>query len=150
MKTSKEMMGGNPTLWIKFSELADIITTNGIYDTPEFGRGHREFLFAYISKRNNCKYCSTRHFDFAASLGVTELPIEVLELVDLLYNNILSPVSQEITPLIEQIIATISLANFINTHMIAYNVPIGPIALEDTPFFKESGYQVAFSNLLNR
>ena len=148
MTTSKEMMQSNKALWIKFSELADIVLTNDAGNSHGLDRGQREFLFAYISNKNKCDYCSIRHFEFARSLGVTELPHQVIEMVDMLYSNIGSPITCKVTPLVEQIIATIGLAQFINLHMLAYNVPRGPIALLDTPYFKESGYAKAFNNLL--
>ena len=143
LKTSKE-------LWHKFHEILDIVLTVGIYDTPEFGRGHREFLFAYLSRKNNCYYCSTMHFALAKELGVESLNKEITDLADTLYASILMPVLVEITPLVEQILYTISSAKFINTQVVSHDVHISPTTLLKSPVFLESGYGVAFGTLKNQ
>jgi hypothetical protein len=148
-KTMPEMTSTNLKLWDTFHDILDMVLTNGIYDTPNFGRGHREFLFAYISRKNNCYYCSTNHFLLAKELGVENLDKEIVELTDSLYNNIAMPVADEITPLIEQILYTISVAKFINTQVVAHDVQLSPTSLIKTPTFLESGYSVAFKSRMS-
>jgi hypothetical protein len=150
MMTMPSMLKINKELWHKFHEILDIVLTTGLYDAPEFGRGHREFLFAYISRKNNCYYCSTMHFELAKALGVESLPKEITGLADSLYESILMPHLGEFTPLVEQILYTISVAKFINTQVVAHDVHISPTTLLKSPVFLESGYGVAFGTLKNQ
>jgi AhpD family alkylhydroperoxidase len=150
MMTMPSMLKTNKELWHKFHEILDIVLTNGLYDAPDFGRGHREFLFAYISRKNNCYYCSTMHFALAKEFGVTSLEKHITDLADSLYESILMPVLGEFTPLTEQILYTISVAKFINTQVVAHDVHISPTTLLKSPVFLEQGYGVAFGALKNQ
>jgi hypothetical protein len=121
MITFKELSRNKPDIWGPILDVTDAVLTRGIHDTPEFGKGQREFLFAYISARNNCKFCATMHYDNAKLLfNVESLDQEILNLADMLYEN--SATLIEKTPLVEQILYIISLASFINTQVNANNV----------------------------
>jgi AhpD family alkylhydroperoxidase len=150
MMTMPSMLKTSPELWHKFHEILDIVLTTGVYHAPDFGRGHREFLFAYISRKNNCYFCSTMHFELARALGVHSLPQEITDLADSLYESILMPHLGEFTPLVEQILYTISVAKFINTQVVAHDVHISPTTLLKSPVFLASGYGTAFGHLKNQ
>ena len=145
--TMLQLLKTNLPLWYKIHEILDIVLTDGIYKTPGFGRGHREFLFAYISRKNNCYYCSTMHFALAKEFGVNNLDKEIIDLVDSLYDSILMPVLGEISPLVEQILYTISIAKFINTQVTSHDIYTSPTTLLKSPVFLKSGYEAAFKQL---
>lgn len=151
-KTMPSMLKENKELWHKFHAILDIVLTKGIYESKwpgNFTRGHREFLFAYISRKNNCYFCSTTHFALAKALGVEKLDKDILTRTDKLYDSILMPVLDEIDPLTQQILFTISAAKFINTQVVAHDVHISPTSLLKSPVFLEFGYEAAFSQLKN-
>jgi AhpD family alkylhydroperoxidase len=114
------LLESNKEIWDKFLEILNIILIKGLYNAPDFNRGHREFLFAYISEKNNCNYCSSMHFAIAKDFGVVSLSKEILDLTDELYNNALN--IKELTPLTKQILYIITAANFVNTQVVAHNV----------------------------
>ena len=120
MISFKELALGRQNVWRPFMDIMDAVLVNGIYDTPEFGKGHREFLFGYISARNNCEFCATMHYGQAKQLNVEKLDQEIIDLTNLLFDN--STALVEKTPLVEQILYTISIAKFMNTQVIAHNV----------------------------
>ena len=150
MMTMPMLLKNPKELWDTFHNILDIVLTTGLYDSPTFGRGHREYLFAYISRKNNCYYCSTMHFALAKELGVESLPKEITDLADSLYESIMMPVLGEFTPLVEQILYTISVAKFINTQVVAHDVHVRPTNVLKSPVFLESGYAVAFGSSSNQ
>jgi hypothetical protein len=120
MISFKQLALSRPGIWMPFMDVMDAVLTRGIYNTPEFGKGQREFLFGYISARNHCEFCATMHYKQAKLLNVEKLDQLILDLADLLFDNIAAVVEK--TPLVEQILYTISMAKFMNTQVIAHNV----------------------------
>ena len=65
--TFLDLFKSNPDIWGPISELLDTILTNGIND--RFSRAEREYIFAYYSKINMCKFCYNHHIELAYELG---------------------------------------------------------------------------------
>jgi AhpD family alkylhydroperoxidase len=142
-----QLMKNQPIIWRSFMEILDQLLIAGIHDSADFHRGHREFLFAYISKKNNCKYCINGHTALAEKFGVTELDQNILDLADQLYNNIDQAADMEKTTLLQQILYTISSANFFNVQVIAHDVQMKGLTPTLGKYSPEFGYVNSISGI---
>lgn len=102
------------------------IIKNGMFNTtmPE---KDRQYIFAYISKKNNCDFCYTTHLANANNLGFRSefFNKDLIDLIDKLYDD-LSFTDTTIDPQIQlQIKFIILFANFSNDAIKIGALPLG-------------------------
>jgi len=141
-----------PSIWKHIISAMDEITFKGIYDSPEFSRKEREYLYAVASRNNGCIHCFRKHFNFALHLGVdpdTFDPNIVSCLEEIVQGNtdlddkILATKYSLHADLIKQIKYTNGIASFINTmvksNMIAFTEEIH---LRDAQYLEKGFYEL--------
>jgi hypothetical protein len=101
-----------------FTSLYNKIAKDGIYNSPTFSQKEREYIFAYISKKNKNNTCFTDHIKRATDLGYTDSnPIDpkIIEIVDKLIDNSLYIDSSIDTMLQIQLSYLVFYATFVNS-----------------------------------
>jgi hypothetical protein len=100
-----------------FTSLYNKIVKNGIYNSSTFSQKEREYIFAYISKKNNNNTCFNDHINRAIELGYTDAnPVDpaIIEFVDKLIDNSLYIDSSIDTILQLQLSYLVFYATFVN------------------------------------
>ena len=141
-----------PAIWKHIISAMDEITFRGIYDSPEFGRKEREYLYAMASKFNGCTHCFRKHFNFALHLGVDPKTFntnivscleEIIQGNTDLNDNILATKYTLHPNLIKQIKYTNGIAGFINTMVKSNMIPFTEeIYLKDVHYHEKGFYEL--------
>ena len=135
-----ELVTSEPKVWKPFFEILDAVLTNGFHNTENFGRAEREYLFSYISRKNQCNYCADGHQAFCEFLGfdIDHFDPEILDLVNQLYSG--AKIENPDDTLVKQIVYTISVTKFINNLVNAHNVQVSPLTAMKSDTFINQGY----------
>lgn len=141
-----------PFIWKHIISAMDEITFKGIYNSLEFGRKEREYLYAMASKYNGCTHCFRKHFNFALHLGVDPDTFDtnvVSCLEEIIQGNtdlddkILATKYTLHPNLIKQIKYTNGIAGFINTMVKSNMIPFTEeIHLKDVQYYEKGFYEL--------
>ena len=141
-----------PAIWKHIISAMDEITFRGIYDSPEFGRKEREYLFALVSKNNGSDHCFKNHLNFALYLGIDPDTFnpnivrcleEIIQGDNDLDDKVLITKYSLHEDLVKQIKYTISIANFINTMVKSNMIPfVGAFPLKDVQYLEKGFYEL--------
>jgi hypothetical protein len=141
-----------PAIWKHIISAMDEITFKGIYNSPDFGRKEREYLYALASKNNGCTHCFRKHSNFALHLGIdpdTFNPNIVNCLEEIIQGNtnvddkILATKYLLPADLIKQIKYSIGIAGFINTMVKNNMIPFTEeIHLKDVHYYEKGFYEL--------
>jgi hypothetical protein len=99
------------------SSLYKKILIVGIYNSSTFSQKDREYIFSYVSKKNNCDRCYIEHFQKANLLGfnIKEFDNSIINLVDKLTDDFSYYDDTVDTKLLLQIKCIIAFARFANS-----------------------------------
>lgn len=116
MITIPDIVKTDSAAWQSIMTMYDVIINRGLFCSETFKKPHREYLLAYISKKNNCNKCYIDHKNHVEDT----MDAEILSLTDELLTG--KTVSLDDSLLIKQIVYTIGLAKNINFIVSAYNI----------------------------
>jgi len=133
----QDLIDQDPKFWLNIFRLMDSAIIAGIYNAEDFGWAHREYLFSYISQKNNCDFCYQCHLEAAEALGFKTINPQYIELIDRLFAG--EKIDDSL--ICQQLLQIISLAGLINTLVIANGIKFDQCNMLTTSRFHRRGYQ---------
>ena len=75
-----------PYLRDDIASLYKKIIVVGLYNSASFSKKEREYIFSYVSKKNNCDQCYIDHLPFG--IDINTFDSNIIDLVDKLVGNL--------------------------------------------------------------